>query len=102
MAGGLPEPRGVSWSTVRVGKDELLLIEFPLPVAQIPPGLTRAECAVVRLLLADHAPEEIARTRRTSVNTVRNQIRNAYRKLGVSNTAELAQLCFAPRQDEPR
>ena len=93
---GVLEPWGVSCRTLEVADEELLLIEFPLPEPTIPLELTPSEVAVVKLLLDDRRPDEIARLRRSSVNTVRNQIRSIHEKLKVSNTSELARLCFAP------
>lgn len=81
---------------MRVGGEDLLLIEFPLPELVIPKALTAAEGAVVRLLLEGRGPREIAKLRNASVNTVRNQLRSVHRKLGASNTAEIARICFAP------
>jgi DNA-binding CsgD family transcriptional regulator len=96
VVAGFPGPRNVSCTTLRVGGEELLLIEFPLPELVIPTALTTAEGAVVRLLLDGHGPCEIAKLRGASVNTVRNQIRTVHKKLRVASTAELARICFAP------
>lgn len=90
----VPPPRDVSCVTFRVAEHELLLLEFPLPTLVLPRGLSTAEAEVVRLLVSGESPEKIATLRGKSVNTVRNQIRNVYKKLAVSTTAELTRLCF--------
>jgi DNA-binding CsgD family transcriptional regulator len=88
-----PSPQGIACTRVALPDTELLLIEFSVPRPAVPPELTTAEAAVVQLLLDDKKPAEIARLRRSSLNTVRNHIRNVHRKLGVSNTAELILIC---------
>jgi DNA-binding CsgD family transcriptional regulator len=101
MRARLPSPRDVSCVTFRVAEHELLLLTFPLPTFALPGGLSAAECEVVRLLVAGGSPEKIASARGKSVNTVRNQIRSVYKKLGVSTAAELTRLCFTlERVDE--
>lgn len=91
----VPSPRDVSCVTFRVAEHELLLLTFPLPTIALPSGLSTAESEVVRLLVAGESPDKIASARGKSVNTVRNQIRSVYKKLGVSTTAELTRLCFS-------
>ncbi len=92
--GGVPDPRSVACTMLRVAGEEFLLVEFPLPELVMPLGLTPAEAAIVRHLLEGRDSREIAALRGASVNTVRNQIQSVHRKVGVSNTAELARLCF--------
>lgn len=69
-----------------------------LPTFTWPEGLTAAEREVVRHLLQGWNRCEIAAARKTSIHTVRNQIRSVHDKLGVSNDVELARACVAPRQ----
>ena len=94
MTEGIPAPRGVTCATLTLARQELLLIEFPLPEPVLPPGLTPAEEMVVGLLLRGSSPREIARVRGSSLNTVRNQIRSVHKKLAVSSISELARRCF--------
>lgn len=54
--------------------------------------LTNAEREVCRLILRGHGNAEIAETRGTSANTVKNQIAALFQKLGVDSRAELAAL----------
>lgn len=95
MGKPFPTPRGIACTKLALPESELLLIEFPLPRPAVPPELTPAEAEVVKLLLEDTKPIEIARRRRCSLNTVRNHIRNVHKKLGIANTPELIQVCVA-------
>ena len=52
-------------------------------------GLSRAEAAVVALLVAGRGLDEIADERRVSLVTVRNQMKSALAKFGVSRQVEL-------------
>src|SRR4051812_42415775 len=91
----LPAPRGLAASTFAVGHDEYVIFEFPLPELRIPEGLTQAERDVVRGAVQGQSNAEIARARRASPNTVANQLRSAYAKLGISGRLELARRCRA-------
>lgn len=55
-----------------------------------PQRLTAAETAVVNLLLEGRTRSQIARQRRVTVNTVKTQIRQIYRKLNVESRVALA------------
>lgn len=55
-------------------------------------GLTEAEVEVAIALTRGDAPEEIARDRRVSVDTIRTQIRALYSKTGVTRATKLARL----------
>jgi DNA-binding CsgD family transcriptional regulator len=59
--------------------------------------LSAAEDWVARRLLEGQSAAEIARARRRSVATVRNQIRKIYGKLGVGSRAELVACCKPQR-----
>lgn len=93
MGKPFPTPRGIACTHVELPDSELLLIEFAVTRPAVPHELTTVEAEVVKLLLDDTKPADIARLRRCSLNTVRNHIRNIHRKLGVSNAAELIRLC---------
>lgn len=58
----------------------------PLPLA----GLTKAEQAVVALVVAGLTNAEIAARRNTSVRTVSNQLAAIFQKAGVGSRVELA------------
>jgi DNA-binding NarL/FixJ family response regulator len=81
-------------ATRRTGKD-VLLVRYSLPKSNIMAGLTGAEQEVLRHALCGMQPAQIAATRRTSLNTVNNQLRSIYKKLGVRSASELAARCFA-------
>ena len=70
-------------SRLRVGPDEYAVLSFPIPVAVAPDSLTDAEREVIARMLLGEKPAAIARARGTSRNTVNNQIRSVYGKLGV-------------------
>jgi DNA-binding CsgD family transcriptional regulator len=59
----------------------------------LPSGLSKAEREVVLGVLAGMSNAEIARTRRTSVRTIANQLHGIYGKLRVSSRMELAVAC---------
>jgi DNA-binding NarL/FixJ family response regulator len=91
----LPAPRGLEASTFSIGDDDYVIFNFPLPDVQIPKGLTPAEEDVVRAVLDGHSNAHIARMRRTSSNTVANQLRSIYSKLRISGRLELIKRCIA-------
>lgn len=55
-----------------------------LPMSEPPPGppLSTAQGAIVRALCAGRTPREIATDRGTSIGTVRNQLKEIYRRTG--------------------
>lgn len=91
----LPAPRGLTVGTFSVDSDEYAVLSFPLPEVSIPPELTPAEQEVVRKMLDGNTNAEIARARKTSSNTVANQLQSVYAKLRVSGRSELVQRCAA-------
>jgi DNA-binding CsgD family transcriptional regulator len=92
----LPAPTGLEAATFSVEDDEYAILSFPLPEVRIPAGLTAAEAEVVRWALDGRSNAEIARQRKTSSNTVANQLRSVYAKLQLSGRGELAQHCVEP------
>lgn len=52
--------------------------------------LTSAELSVARLAVAGHSNQTIASLRRTSTNTIANQIASILRKLGLRSRFDLA------------
>lgn len=93
----VPTPAFVRCASLDSATGELLLMEIPFASPVIPSELTPAEADVVRLLLLDMLPSDIARRRQTSTTTVRNQIRSVHKKLGVSSKPEVALRCFTAR-----
>jgi len=93
----IPAPSGLQASTFSLNDDQYAILSFPLPELRIPSGLSRAEEDVVRAVLAGHSNARIAHARGTSPNTVANQLRSIYVKLGISGRLELIQRCFSER-----
>ncbi len=60
-------------------------------------GLTAAEAEVALMLAQGGSPEAVARLRKTSVSTVRTQMRAIYAKIGVHRQNELASLVASLR-----
>jgi DNA-binding NarL/FixJ family response regulator len=86
----LPPPPGLRASTVELGGDQYLVLSFPAPSWNLPPGLSAAERDVALAVLRGETNETIARERNTSVRTVANQIAAIFAKLGVNSRIELA------------
>lgn len=77
----------------RLGASTYALLELPVRKLRPPPVLTEAEQDVVSHVLNARSNDEIARARRTSRNTVANQLHAVYVKLGISGRAELIHAC---------
>ena len=80
---------------LRVGSTEVLVVSYPVPAAALP-TLTRAERSVLDGLLRGVSLARIARGRRRSAATVKNQAASIYRKLGVHSRSELVARFAAP------
>ena len=83
----------VSALTLQIGGHRYALLEIPQRRLSPPTGLTDAEREVVLGVLSAKSNAEIAHTRRVSVNTIANQLRAVYQKLGVSGRSELICAC---------
>jgi DNA-binding CsgD family transcriptional regulator len=57
--------------------------------------LSRAEQCVLRELMGDATPEEIAQRQGTSLNTIRTHLKNIRRKTGVHRMTELVRMALA-------
>lgn len=66
--------------------------EDPAAVLVARLGLSRSEAEVLIALSAGQSPREIAEGRRTSLHTVRNQIKSAMARAGVARQADLMRL----------
>src|SRR5262245_46906486 len=89
----LPSPAGLEVLTFSVEGDEYAIIGFEAAVSGFPEGITASERRILEMLWNGRRPAEIARARARSVNTVKNQIRALYAKLGVKSRVELSALC---------
>jgi DNA-binding NarL/FixJ family response regulator len=78
-----------------------LTVSAPRPEGCLQSRLSRAEFAVVRLLLEGKSHAEMSAERRTSMRTIANQLAAAFSKLGVSGRADLIrELVRASDEDE--
>lgn len=97
----LPMPPDAGVQTFEIGGEKYALFSFALPRIRLPSGLTAAEQSVVSAVLDGHTNADIARSRGTSVNTVANQLRTIYSKLGVSDRLGLMRRCAVESRNAP-
>lgn len=71
--------------------DSSSVLSIPRPDGALCSVLSPAEHGAVRLLLDGNTREAVARARGAAARTVANQLRSAFRKLGVSGRTELIQ-----------
>jgi DNA-binding NarL/FixJ family response regulator len=95
-------PRKLAAISLLGGKDEYVLFSFSITPTEVPVELSSAEQDVVQRILEGCSNAEIAKLRRSSTNTVANQLRSIYSKLGVSGRLELVQHCVAGRRRAAR
>ena len=81
-------PPGLRRSEAQIAGERYVVVSFPSNLADVLPGLTPAESAVVRLAASGLENAEIASARGVSTTTVQNQLARAFRKLGVGGRAE--------------
>src|SRR5689334_12308477 len=86
----LPPPAHLQLLPLELAGEQYALFSFPLPEPVCPPGLTLAEREVLKAVLRGASNDEIAASRGVSTNTVANQLRSIYSKLGVGSRRELA------------
>jgi DNA-binding CsgD family transcriptional regulator len=87
-------PARAQVSTFRVDSEDYTLFELPFRRLEPPPCLTHAEREVVRGVFNGMSNAEIAQLRHTSINTVANQLRATYVKLGISGRSQLIAWCW--------
>ncbi len=90
----LPAPAALQVVRFEIEGEEYALLSFPVPEPELPEELTAAEREVVRGVVRGESNGEIARQRGVSANTVANQLRSVYFKLGVGNRRELVSRCL--------
>ncbi len=75
----------------RMGREEFAVVSFPI---EIPAGitLTKAEREVATFVARGMTNKQIAEARRTSENTVANQLKAIFKKLGVQSRVELVKM----------
>ncbi len=79
--------------TIDVGGAEVYVLSIPLE-PDFPHDLSASEREVVKLALRGASNAEIAEERGSAVQTVANQLRSAFKKIGVNSRAELAAALF--------
>jgi len=90
-------PAGLSAARFSIDGEELLVLSWPADTTPIA-GLSVAESAVLRAALGGLTNVEIAQQRGRSIFTVHNQLKSAFRKLGVLTRAEAAALLARTRR----
>ena len=90
----LPPPDSLQVARFEIEGEEYALLSFPIPVPELPEGLTRAEREVVMGVVRGESNGEIAERRGVSANTIANQLRSVYAKLGLRNRRELVSRCL--------
>lgn len=88
----LVPPRGSRASTFSANGEEFLVLSYPLGRVRIANSLTRAEQDVAEAFVRGCTMVEIAKRRRTTRNTVANQLRAVYAKLGAKSRLDLARM----------
>ncbi|HLV65710.1 MAG TPA: LuxR C-terminal-related transcriptional regulator [Polyangiaceae bacterium] len=79
------------WSDARGAGQPHFILSIARPDRAVCSALSPAEHGAVRLLLDGNSREAVARARGAAARTVANQLRSAFRKLGVSGRGELIQ-----------
>ncbi len=74
---------------------ECYVLSVPLE-PELPDSLTRSEREVVLLALRGVSNAAIAEERASAVQTVANQLRSAFEKMGVNSRGELASVVYGP------
>ena len=90
----LPPPESLRVSRFEIEGEEYALLSFPVPEPELPEELTPAECEVVKGVVRGESNSEIAAQRGVSANTIANQLRSVYAKLGVRNRRALVARCL--------
>ena len=98
----LPVPPSLRVSRFEVEGEEFALLSFPVPQPTLPEGLTPAEQEIVRGVVGGASNGEIAKLRGVSANTVANQLRAVYEKLGIRSRYELVSRCVAVSSERGR
>jgi DNA-binding NarL/FixJ family response regulator len=93
-------PPGLEGSRLKVEGKELALLTFSMGPPSFPATLSAAERAVALALIEGLSNAEIAKTRKTSVRTVANQVVATFRKLGVHSRLDLIHKT-CPRRAKP-
>jgi DNA-binding NarL/FixJ family response regulator len=95
----LVPPRGSRASRFVVRGEEFLVLSYGLGRMRLPSSLTDAEREVAGAFVRGSSMNDIARERGTSKNTVANQLRAIYAKLGATSRLDLARVLVVDREE---
>lgn len=85
----------------RVTIDGLDVFVLSVPLEpDLPPTLSRTEREVVIAALTGASNRQIAERRGVAAQTIANQLRSAFKKLGVNSRGELAARLYGPPADD--
>jgi DNA-binding CsgD family transcriptional regulator len=87
-----PAPANLRAARFTVAGKEIAVLSYPLPPADLPKSLTKAEREVALAIFAGRSNAEIAVQRGTSPRTIANQVASLFAKLGLRSRNELAAL----------
>jgi DNA-binding CsgD family transcriptional regulator len=82
-------PRTLRAVELVIDDERFVIFDWAEPALAMPTRLTHAERDVAALWASGESARAISARRGVSIATVRNQVRAAYEKLGVSSRAEL-------------
>ena len=88
--GKAQRPEDLQAFRFQIGSGEFVILSYATSLSRRVRELTPAEHDVLRHVLAGATNARIAAVRRTSKNTVANQVASIFRKTGVCSRAELA------------
>jgi DNA-binding CsgD family transcriptional regulator len=80
------------------GGAEVYVLSMPLE-PELPESLSPSERDVIKLALKGVSNAEIAEARGSALQTVANQLRSAYEKIGVNSRGELASVLFGDTEN---
>jgi len=85
----LRPPRGLVVEKLEGFGDDLVVLSWSAPELAKPDGLSSAESEILGLIVQGASNATIAKTRKTSVRTVANQVASLLRKTGAASRYEL-------------
>jgi len=88
--GKVQRPEDLQAFRFQIGSGEFVILSYATSQSRRVRDLTPAEHDVLKQVLAGASNAKIAAVRKTSKNTVANQVASIFRKTGVCSRAELA------------
>lgn len=83
---------------VNIDGVDVYVLSVPLE-PELPDNLSPSEREVIKLALTGASNREIAEARGSAVQTVANQLRSAFQKIGVNSRGELAAVLYGAETD---